>query len=291
MPDSKRKWYGQVSPKATSPFRELHKLDENLASRYESSPRIYEIGIVEAESEEEAKELCLDKFHSTTPVKVLDDFEFRVRVDKVMTYAEHDAACALAREDGTATSRAYYCYECKREGEYGSGVKCRRCAGSGATLDNVRIHPFPYIDCPTCKSSSRFLDDGTFEDPHARISFLENVLEARERTLDRIEGDFNVGLSEKPENILKYILGIDTIENMTVEFGKVEKSGRIHVRVVSEDGTIVKDRVTAAIAPDALDREIALQAFGKRVTEVSEQVEELAAFKRSVMAERNGEGQ
>lgn len=45
-------------------------------------------------------------------------------------------------EDGSSdplSVRMFYCYRCKREGEFASGRTCDRCDGSGCTFDNLVI--------------------------------------------------------------------------------------------------------------------------------------------------------
>lgn len=79
---------------------------------------------------------------------------------------------------------------------------------------------------------------------------LEKVLEARDHRIDRYE-TLIIGLGSKsPDAVLSNIIGVESVAGLTVEFGKVEPSGRMEVIASNGDG-VVRHGVTAAFAPDA----------------------------------------
>lgn len=83
---------------------------------------------------------------------------------------------------------------------------------------------------------------------------LEKVLEARDHRIDRYE-TLIIGLGSKsPDAVLSNILGVKSVEGLTVEFGEIEPSGRICL-TVHRDENIIRCAMTAASAPDAEEGE------------------------------------
>lgn len=84
---------------------------------------------------------------------------------------------------------------------------------------------------------------------------LEKVLEARDHRIDRYE-TLIIGLGSKsPDAVISNILGVESVAGLTVEFGKVESSGRMETIVTNGEGAVVRHGVTAAFAPDAEEGE------------------------------------
>jgi hypothetical protein len=80
-------WIGLIEAQPVVPDDELHALDRDV-------PRFTPVGPVKARSVATAKELFLDAFHATVPIKVLEDFD--VQVSRVMLAAENRRVPALS---------------------------------------------------------------------------------------------------------------------------------------------------------------------------------------------------